>query len=232
MEAVEICYVIHLPDGERAEHRLSFDAETMENLTPVARELPPWTKLNFCQCPNCPLTLDSHPNCPLTARLAPLVQGVCHLASTVEMSVEVITAERTVSKTAQSQEILSSLIGLLAATSGCPHMDFFRPMARFHLPLASLEESLYRVMSMYALAQVIRRRRGLQPDFDFHDLAKRYEEVEKVNRSMIERLRVASRRDLTINAFVLLDMLGKTLPAMALDDAQEVESLFEGYKAD
>lgn len=232
VETFEIRYVIHLPDSGVVEHTLRLHPETMENLDPVPADLPGWAKLNFCQCPNCPLTLDTHPACPLTARFAPLLQGVCHLASTVEVTVEVITPERTVSKTAQAQEVLSSLMGLMAATSSCPHMSFFRPMARHHLPLASLDEILYRVMSMYSLAQVLRHRKGLRTDLDFDGLVARYAEVETVNKAMIERLRVASRQDLTINALVLLDVLSKTVPMMALDDAEEIEKLFASFLRD
>ena len=43
------------------------------------------------------------------------------------------------------------------ATSGCPNVDFLRPMARFHLPLANLD-GLTRVVGMYFLGQYYRSR--------------------------------------------------------------------------
>ena len=48
---------------------------------------------------------------------------------------------------------IRSLIGLIMALSGCPHMEFFKPLARFHLPWASLEETTLRSASIYLLMQ-------------------------------------------------------------------------------
>jgi len=46
---------------------------------------------------------------------------------------------------------LSSLIGLYMATGGCPVMERLKPMARFHLPFADEEETMFRAMSAYLL---------------------------------------------------------------------------------
>ena len=35
------------------------------------------------------------------------------------------------------------------ALSGCPVLEQLKPMARFHLPFASVEETIYRAASMY-----------------------------------------------------------------------------------
>jgi hypothetical protein len=64
---------------------------------------------------------------------------------------DVTTRERFISQDTTAQRGISSLLGLLIATSGCPHTRFLRPMARHHLPFASCEETLYRAASMYAL---------------------------------------------------------------------------------
>ena len=58
------------------------------------------------------------------------------------------------------------------ATSGCPHMDFFKPMARFHLPLANAEETVYRATSMYLLAQYFLQREGKEADMELEGLKK------------------------------------------------------------
>ena len=48
---------------------------------------------------------------------------------------------------------MSSVLGLIMATAGCPWTDRFRPMARFHLPFASEAETVYRSVCMFLLAR-------------------------------------------------------------------------------
>ena len=52
-----------------------------------------------------------------------------------------------------AQQAMSSVLGLIMATSGCPWTDRLRPMARFHLPFASEAETLYRSVGMFLLAR-------------------------------------------------------------------------------
>lgn len=115
------------------------------------------------------------------------------------------------------------------ATSACPHMAHFRPMARFHLPLASKDETVYRATSMYLLAQYFAYRDGKQPDLDLSGLAEIYANLEVVNRAMAERLRGASEEDAAVNAVVILDVLAKTLPFAILDKLAGMRQLFSSY---
>ncbi len=54
-----------------------------------------------------------------------------------------------------AQQAMSSVLGLIMATAGCPWTDRLRPMARFHLPFASDAETLYRSISMFLLSREI-----------------------------------------------------------------------------
>ena len=56
--------------------------------------------------------------------------------------------------------VVFSLIGIYMVTSGCPIMDKLRPMARFHLPFASTEETIYRAISTYLLGQYFLEQKG------------------------------------------------------------------------
>jgi hypothetical protein len=102
-------------------------------------------------------------------------------------------------------------------------------MARFHLPLASREETVYRATSMYLLAQYFAYRDGRVPDLDLNGLAEIYRNLQIVNKAMAERLRSASEQDAAVNAIVILDVLAKALPDAILDSLTEVRHLFSSY---
>ena len=61
-------------------------------------------------------------------------------------------------------------------------------MVRFHLPFATREETMYRVVAMYLMAQYFRQRNGLEPDWEMADLVHMYEDVTVVNKSFVDRL--------------------------------------------
>jgi hypothetical protein len=125
------------------------------------------------------------------------------------------------------QRGFSSLLGLLMAVSGCPHARMFRPMARFHLPLADEEESLYRATSMYLLAQYYRAQRGEPVDLDLRGLAECYRQLHVVHRAMTARLGHAVQRDAAPNSVVLLDLMAKLFPAHLHERLEELRPLFD-----
>lgn len=194
-----------------------------------AGELPDWTRLEFNQCPNCPLKADSHPSCPIAAQLADLVQRLDEVVSFDEIDLEVKTDERTVSQHTTAQQGASALMGLIMATSGCPNTAYFRPMARFHLPLASEQETFYRSASMYLLAQYYRRKEGEDLDFGLDGLREIYEIVQVVNRHIASRLKAAAKTDSAVNAVVLLDMFALVFPDAIEESLEEIRGLFRPF---
>ena len=120
-------------------------------------------------------------------------------------------------------------MGLIMATSGCPRTAFLKPMARFHLPFASEEETVYRVTSMYMLAQYFLGLEG-QTDVDgFSGLTRMYGELEYVNTAMAKRLRAATETDSSLNAIVLLDLFAKTVPWALNRSLSDLRHLFTPY---
>ena len=104
------------------------------------------------------------------------------------------------------------LFGLVIAASGCPHTRFLLPMARFHLPLADEEETLYRVAGMYLLQGFLRRHDSGAGDTELDGLKEKYAALHIMNRALAERLRAAGREDAPVNAVVLRDLLAKGVP--------------------
>ena len=218
-------YRLSVADGTC--HRFVVDPEACPGKTPSNQ--PEWTALGFHQCTNCPLAADEHPTCPLATGLVDLVRLCKDLTSFDEMEIEVMTDERTITKQTTVQRGVASLMGLVIATSGCPHTALFRPMARFHLPLSSEEETIYRATSMYLLAQFFARQRGMEADLDLSGLTQAYREMHVVNLHIAHRLRAVVAKDSSVNALVLLDLFSKALPATIEDSLTEIRHLFEPY---
>lgn len=229
MGRFQIHYRFSFPDGIEQHYPVELEAESLELVSPPADPLPEWCRLEFQKCRLCPLHEAVHPYCPSALALSALVASGGDMLSFEAVRVEVTTPERKVSSETTAQRGYSALMGLLMAVSGCPHTAFFRPMARFHLPLSSEEETSYRAVSMYLLAQYFRRRQGLEGDDNLTGLVDIYANVRMVNKGMADRLRAASSQDSTVNALILLDTLARAVPFAVEDSLQELHYLFEPY---
>ncbi len=219
-------YGFTLPDGEEIDFFLNIDPDSLSLITVAHSHIPAWARLDFHQCPHCPQSISQTNHCPMALALAPLVEKFSTLLSYEDVSLTVITAQRCIKQQTTAQRGIASLMGLIIATCGCPHCYFLRPMARFHLPLANEEETIYRAFSMYALGQILDNQQGAQTDSSFIGLAHLYAELEKVNSSFVKRLRVASKGDSSINGLVNLDMYAKAMPHVVEDSMDELRYLF------
>ena len=229
MESVTIQYCFTLPDGSQEVFDLQLDAQSVELLGNTPKAFPSWTNLDFHQCPHCPLVIDTHPHCPLAANLVNIVEPFDRLLSYERIHVDVVTESRLISRDTAAEEGISSLMGLVIPTSGCPKTAFFKPMARFHLPFASQEETIFRVASTYLLGQFFRRKEGQDADLELKGLRKIYEDVQVVNASVAARLQSATEKDSTLNAIVLLDMYAKILSHAIEQSLEEIRYLFAPF---
>ena len=198
---------------------------------PLPERTPDWTRLDFHQCSGCPLAMSESPRCPAAARLAAVIDKFGDVVSFNNIEVTVDTPERSISANTTAQQALASLIGLVLAASGCPQTAAFRPMALFHLPFASESETIYRVASMYLLAQHYAARDGRAPDFDLQHLALVYRGVHQVNVGLVQRLRAATHQDAIVNAVVLLDVYTSLVPAALDEMLDEIKPAFASLLA-
>jgi hypothetical protein len=226
MSTVRVRYRFILPNGARETFDLFFEGKEFRILNPIPKPVPFWAELGFNRCENCPLPQATHPHCPAAAQLVPIVEKIETLVSYDEIRVDVMTAERSITQTTTAQQALASLFGLILSASGCPRTAFLRPMARFHLPLASELETLYRSVTMHLLNQHFRRGRGESVDEDFHELKTAYAELHQVNRGIARRLRAATRSDPALNAVALLDTFASLLPNTLEQSLSELDALF------
>jgi hypothetical protein len=229
MNKYRIQYTFKLPGGSAERIDLELDRETMQLTGNESEARPSWTKLEFHQCPNCPLNSEQYPYCPLALSLVRVVERFDGVLSHDTVQLEVVTEERTITQTTSAQRGISSLMGLVIATSGCPHTSFLRPMARFHLPLASREETTYRATSTYLLAQYLLKKEGWKADLELDGLAKIYRELGTINSKIAERLRSATTSDSSVNAIIVLDVYAKTVEMVIEESLERIRNLFEPY---
>ncbi len=219
-----ITYHFEFPDGR---------TESLE-ITPaiacaVQADLPPWTALDFHQCSNCPLSPSDTAHCPMAVRFVPLIELFDRVRSYEDVTARVESEERTVTKRTSVQRVLRSLMGLLAASSSCPRIDFLKPMAHYHLPFSSREETMYRVVSTYLLAQYFLRQQGKAADSGLEGLKERYRGLQQVNAKMAERLGAIRNQDgdSSVNALVLLDLFAQSLPDSIDQELEELQPAFQ-----
>jgi len=225
---LRFAYTFRLEDGTERTFEVRLHPDTLASIPAARAAMPPWTKLGYYQCANCPLG-DAVEHCPVAVNLAAVVETFKEAVSFENATVEVATAERVYVKMTTLQKGLSSIIGIYMVTSDCPVMDRLRPMVRFHLPFASVEETIYRAVSMYLVAQYFRMRSGKTPDWQLADLADIYREVAIVNAGMMERLRHASTEDANVNALTILSTQGGMVPIYVEESLGDMEHLFRGF---
>jgi hypothetical protein len=214
-EHFKIIYAFRFEDGSTIKFDVRLDADTLAILPDQHEELPDWTLLAYHQCKICPLEVGSHPRCPVAANFSDIAAKFRKFASHDRVTVACIVEERTYSKTTTIQMGLSPLLGIIMTTSGCPIMEQLKPMVRFHLPFASLEETIFRMVSMHLVAQYLRHQAGKTAEWGLDGLRKIYAQVGQVNSDFAERLTGAAQNDVNINALVNLDAFAKMVPLAA-----------------
>ena len=208
-------YAYKFGDGPVIKFELLLDDETLALVPGNCQSLPDWTLLGNNTCSTCPLDVRAHSHCPVAANLSGIVEKFKPFTSHDRVSVVVMVEERTYAKDTTVQMGLSPLLGIIMTTSGCPIMEQLKPMVRFHLPFASLDETIFRMVSMHFVAQYLRTQEGKDADWTLEGLTKIYAQVAQVNRDFVERLLGAAKNDVNVNALVNLDAFAKMVPLAA-----------------
>jgi len=97
-----------------------------------------------------------------------------------------------------------------------PILGRLRSQALFHLPFASIEETLYRTVGDYLIKQFFIMRDGGQPDFALVGLEALYSELAILNISFFSRIQAASAKDANLNAVVMMSSMSEIV-SISLD---------------
>jgi len=221
-----ITYQLQLNDG--TERHYEVDIDRPSNLAERnAEEHPEWTRLAYQQCSNCTLDPQRYRYCPAALEFEEIAVHFANTASIERADVWVNTSERSYFKNTDMQTMLKSLYGLIMASGACPILSRLKPLAHFHLPFASLEETVHRLVGTYLTSQYLHHCDGTaEPDWELKGVADLYHELKVVNLALMKRIRQASKEDASVNAiqtFVSIssivemgvdDVIGKMMPTL------------------
>ncbi len=225
MEEITFSYHFNFPDNSKKRFLIKLDPDTLtykaSNNSP-----PDWALLGVARCQCCKLELSEHSFWPISKNISDLVYSFKETPSHKSCQVSCISAARTCSKETTVQEGLASIMGIIMATSGCPSMTILKPMACFHLPFATVEESMYRSASAYLLRQYLSHKSGESCDFFMNRIDEYYEEVQMVNEGILKRINMTSEMDADKNAIVTLNALAQILVMEVDEDLESFRRLF------
>lgn len=223
-------YQITKDNGAVATFKINLDSETLNLIHEPQTSYPPWTKLEFHQCANCPLDKTKHALCPVARNISSITEVFKQTISTEEVNVEITTEHRSYRKRTAVQHAVSSLVGLIMATSGCPILEKLKPMVRTHLPFANSHETVFRLLSTYLLAQYFVMKRGGTPDWQMLKLEETLKALNLVNSSLVKRLCASKYQDAALNAIARLDCFAN-MATLNLNghSVRDLENLFSVY---
>jgi len=218
---------------EKYKFHVSLDPKTLSYLPPKdpsQHSSPPsWAQLGNHQCQDCPLNAEKSPHCPIARNLAHLIEAFAGKRSYSKMNLLVRTQERSYLRKGALQEGLFSIFGIIMATSDCPEMNFLKPMAKFHLPFATPEETVLRSVSFFLLGQFFQGQKG---SFDLAPLEENYRRVERVNEGILNRIHGLiedqnQKGDADQNALVILNAFAQILSIEINRKMSSLEPLFK-----
>ncbi len=225
-----ISYRFEFEDGKVWEYEVDIHREYHRNTDLAPHSF--WTELSYHQCQNCPFLNAEFSRCPAAVDLEDIISNFSSHVSFEKATVSVNTPERTYVRYCDVQQGLSSLIGLVMATSSCPNINRLRPLAHFHLPFATCEETIFRTVGAYLVKQYLIMHDGEKPDFELEGLNRMYSELVIVNTYFVNRIRAASEKDANLNAVIRHDSFS-LLVLLALKDGLKNEKMrfFSGHAA-
>ncbi len=224
-------YKFVLNNRVEKEFSVLLDAKTLNLVQRENRKrYPEWTKLDFFKCPNCSLDEKQYRFCPVAVNMIEIIDFFSGFKSHNEVDVIIESAARKYIKHVTLQKGLSSLIGICMVANDCSIMAKMKPMVRYHLPFATQQETKYRVVSMYLLAQYFLWKHGKKPDWELEELVKIYNDIQIVNKNFGKRFSAIQGKDANVNALVLLDCFADFVVVSINENIMEdMKVLFNTY---
>lgn len=212
----------------RFEDKRSVEFRVTDQPADAKGKLPAWTRLEHCQCTNCPLKASDSPQCPAAVEILPVVNEF--QAEDAYQKVEVVVTDdrRTYSKSTTLEEALRSLLGLKMATSGCPVLSELKSMAVHHLPFASNDEFIMRSVSHYLLEQYLAKRNHQEPDWDLKGLVERNQRLQLVNQALWQRIHSVCKGDSNLKALLNFFSMASSVSFSLESQLRKLEAKMRG----
>ncbi|MCK5740169.1 hypothetical protein KAH55_13355 [bacterium] len=223
----DLNYEFRLTDSPVKFFNISLDQQTLCVISKTQNEPPDWARLEFHQCKCCTLTTADNKYCPICLNISEIVEEFKDIKSIDKCVVQCTTPERTVFKDTDVQDGLSSILGIFMATSDCPKMNLLKPMARFHLPFATGEETIIRSTSFFLLRQYFEYRNGNISDINLKGMDEYYREIQLVNAGILTRINAITLKDADSNAIIILNSLAELLVMACENSLDFVKNFFQ-----
>jgi len=207
----KIVYEFSLTNVQKKLFNILIDLETISIILPEPVSVPYWASLKYHQCKCCPLETIGNPNCPIAVNIAKIIEEFKDSVSYDDCLVSCSTPERTYLKKTSIMEGIYSILGIIMATSNCPIMDFLKPMARFHLPFSTFDETAVRATSMFLLRQYLECGNHNTHNISLKKLEQHYRKVNLVNEGILKRISSLGSKDADKNAILMLHSLSQLL---------------------
>ena len=215
-------YRITLDDSHEFSYRIELDREYDAE---EASQAPKWTRLEYQQCSNCPLSKDDFSHCPAAVDLHRVIEDFHGLPAFKKVVVWVKTPEREYSKQVGLEEGLRSLLGVIMATSACPMLGRLKPMAHNHLPFASNQEFALRAVSLYLTQQYFNFREGRPADWELKGLVAQFKDLQLVNQAFWQRIHDTCEGDSNLKAFLTFFSMSSSMTYSLQTQLQKIRPL-------
>ncbi|MBN1621882.1 MAG: hypothetical protein JW871_04760 [Endomicrobiales bacterium] len=224
-------YNFRFNDGKELKFNIQLDKVSLGMIPKTQLGYPEWIILGHRKCPICPFDEKNVNYCPIAKNLVEVIDSFKGMNPDEDIELFINTETRNYFKKTTVKEGMSSLIGIYMVTGGCPILDKLRPMVRFHLPFADHEETKYRAITMYLMAQFLLYKQGKIPDWDLKYLFSIYKNVRIVNRSFHERLAESPLKKASIEALMKLDCFAGQVSDTIVDKdtMSNMSELFNAY---
>lgn len=223
-------YTFIFQNGREKVFEILLDKKTLNIIRQSSEEPPEWARYENFECAEAECAKRHNDYCPLAVNMQDILQFFSDIPSYEKVTIRAEANERIYMKETSVQSGVGSLLGLIMPTSGCPVLAKLKPLVRFHLPFASIEETEFRVFSMYLLAQYVLMRQGREPDWEMKNLKDVYEQILRINRNVSSKIADLENKDASINAVVALDNFAQFVKS-SLDesDLSDIEQLFKEW---
>ena len=222
-----IRYHFQFEHGKEARIDVPDNGETSDETRLAA--IPAWMELERFRCDHCPLTPGSRRTCPAAVAMVPVLDVFCSHTSHEGVLVRVDVHDVVVEKRTTTQRAARSALGLVLALSACPYLNKLRPMASFHMPFRRLDHSAFRFLGTHLIAQYLRVRKGLEPDWELEALLELLRDIRRVNARLADRIRAAAKEDAAVNSLVLLDTIADSVELSVETSLERLEPVFSMY---
>lgn len=220
-------HFLEQPEWEDLSFTVLLDRVTGTAKSPAECRGQRWTRLGFNRCSICPLSEEAVSHCPIAYNISGLIERFNGVFSIESCEITVEVSQRTYLKRTHASEGLGSLLGIYMATSGCPHMAPLKPMARFHLPFASLEETIYRQAGNLLLSEYFRQKADSRVGLDVQQLVEVNTCIDQVNLGICRRVEHVVETDVSRNALAVLNVFGLMLRQQLQDHLGSLSYLYQ-----